>query len=351
MYQWIVLLHIVGAFVFVLSHGVAVYMVNELPKQRDSRRIMALLDMSSASLTGVYVGLLLLLLGGVWAGIDGGHFSRLWIWAAIGVLVAIIVAMYLVATPYFKRLRLSLGRRVMGMPKDGPDPVPLGEAEILAIAAQAPAVVLTAIGVGGLLIILWLMVPSRSEASIRGTARRPSSGLGGAALERLEDRDPGAVMRHPDRLQHASRDAVAHADEAEEQMLGADPVVVELASLVDGQLDDPLGIRGQPDLTDDGLPAATDDELDCGPDLRQVDPHRGQDGSRDTVALAKETQEHVLGADVVVVEALRLVLGQRQDATRLIGEAIEPMSRVAAGIGWLARVDAPAAARVQQPGG
>jgi hypothetical protein len=46
----------------------------------------------------------------------------------------------------------------MGMPKDGPDPVPLGEAEILAIAAQAPAVVLTAIGVGGLLIILWLMV-------------------------------------------------------------------------------------------------------------------------------------------------------------------------------------------------
>ncbi len=158
MYQWIVLLHIVGAFVFVLSHGVAVYMVNELPKQRDSRRIMALLDLSSASLTGVYVGLLLLLVGGIWAGIYGGHFSRLWIWAAIGVLVTIIVAMYAVATPYFKRLRSSLGQRAMGTPKDAPGPVPLGDAEILAIAAQAPTVVLSLIGISGLLIILWLMV-------------------------------------------------------------------------------------------------------------------------------------------------------------------------------------------------
>jgi hypothetical protein len=158
MYEWIVLLHIVGAFVFVLSHGVAVYMVNELPKQRDSRRIMALLDLSSTSLTGVYVGLLLLLIGGIWAGVYGGHFSRLWIWAAIAVLVAIIVAMYAVATPYFKRLRVSLGQRVMGTPKDAPDPVPLGEAEILAIAAQAPVAVLSAVGIGGLLIILWLMV-------------------------------------------------------------------------------------------------------------------------------------------------------------------------------------------------
>jgi hypothetical protein len=158
MYQWIVLLHIVGAFIFVLSHGVAVYMVNELPKQRDSRRVMALLDLSSASLGGVYVGLALLLIGGIWAGIDGGHFSRLWIWAALVVLVAITVVMYAVATPYFKRLRTALGQRVPGLPKDAPDPAPAGEAEIIAIAAQAPIIVLSAVGVVGLLIILWLMV-------------------------------------------------------------------------------------------------------------------------------------------------------------------------------------------------
>jgi hypothetical protein len=158
MYQWIVLLHIVGAFIFVLSHGVAVYMAFELPKQRDSRRIVALLDLSSASLNGLYVGLLLLLVGGIWAGIDRGWFAFGWIWAALVVLVAITVAMYAIATPYFKRLRLALGQRVMGMAKDAPDPVPLAEAEILAIAAKPPAVLLSAVGAGGLLIILWLMV-------------------------------------------------------------------------------------------------------------------------------------------------------------------------------------------------
>lgn len=158
MYEWIVLLHVVGAFVFVLSHGVAVFMVLELPKQRDSRRIAALLDLSSASLNGLYLGLLFLLIGGIWAGISGQHFSRGWIWVSLIVLVAIVVVMYVIATPYFKRLRLALGQRVMGMPKDAPDPVPLADAEILAIAARSPALPLTVVGFGGLLVILWLMI-------------------------------------------------------------------------------------------------------------------------------------------------------------------------------------------------
>ena len=158
MYQWIVLLHIAGAFVFVLSHGVAVFVAYSLPKQRDSGRIVALLDLSGTSLNGAYLGLLLLLIGGIWAGIFQDWFKFTWIWAALVVLVLITVVMYAVATPYFKRLRIAVGQRVMGYPKDAPDPTPLPEAEILAIAAQSPFPVLGAVGFGGLLIILWLMV-------------------------------------------------------------------------------------------------------------------------------------------------------------------------------------------------
>ena len=158
MYQWIVLLHIVGAFVFVLSHGVAVFVAYELPKQRESGRIVALLDLSGTSLNGAYLGLLLLLIGGIWAGIYQDWFKSTWIWAALGVFVLITVVMYVVATPYFKRLRIAVGQRAMGYPKDAPDPTPLTEAEILAIAANSPVAVLSAVGFGGLLIILWLMV-------------------------------------------------------------------------------------------------------------------------------------------------------------------------------------------------
>ena len=158
LYPWVVLLHVVGAFMFVASHGVAMWMVAEMPRQKDPKRIGALLDLSSASLTGVYVGLLLLLVGGIWAGIAGGWFGKLWIWVAIVVLIAIFVAMYLVATPFFKSLRIALGQRTMGLAKDAPDPTPAPDAEVLAIAARTPVAALSAIGFGGLLVILWLMV-------------------------------------------------------------------------------------------------------------------------------------------------------------------------------------------------
>jgi hypothetical protein len=157
MHQWIVLLHLVGAFVFVASHGVAVWMSVQLSRERDPRRIAALLDLSSISLGGVYGGLALLLIGGIWAGIDGGFFGRGWIWAAIAILVVIMVAMYAIATPYFRRLRAALGMAQYGA-KDVAPPTPLSDSEILAIAARSPVALLTIVGSGGLLIILWLMV-------------------------------------------------------------------------------------------------------------------------------------------------------------------------------------------------
>jgi hypothetical protein len=158
MYEWIVLLHIVGAFLFAIAHGAGVWVAIQLRRERDPRRIEALLDLSGSSLNGFYVGLLLLLVGGIWAGIYRGWFQFAWIWAALVVLVAIVILMYVVATPFFKKLRTALGQRRMGMPKDAPDPVPLSDGEIAAIAAQTPVALLSAIGFGGLLIILWLMV-------------------------------------------------------------------------------------------------------------------------------------------------------------------------------------------------
>jgi hypothetical protein len=119
----------------------------------------ALLDLSSASLGGLYVGLLLLLIGGIWAGIAREWFTHsVWIWLALGLLVAITVVMYAVATPYFRSLRGALGIRSQYGPKDAPEPVPESDAAVAAIAAKSPVAILSAVGVGGLVLILWLMV-------------------------------------------------------------------------------------------------------------------------------------------------------------------------------------------------
>jgi hypothetical protein len=158
LYPWVVLLHIVGAFVFVASHGVAIWMAIQISRERDRIRMAALLDLSAASLGGLYVGLLLLLIGGIWGGILGGWFGRLWIWLALGLVIAISVAMYAVATPYFRSLRAAVGIKSQYGPKDAPEPVPLPDAEVIALAARSPVAVLSAVGVGGLVIILWLMV-------------------------------------------------------------------------------------------------------------------------------------------------------------------------------------------------
>ena len=158
-YSWVVLLHVIGAFIFVASHGVAIWMAMQLTQERDRTRMAALLDLSSMSIGGLYIGLLLLLIGGIWAGIAREWFFHFaWIWLALGIFIAISVVMYAVATPYFRTLRAAVGIRSQYGPKDAPDPVPLSDEELATLAARSPVAVLSVVGVGGLVIILWLMV-------------------------------------------------------------------------------------------------------------------------------------------------------------------------------------------------
>lgn len=158
MYPWIVLIHIVGAFVFALSHGISIWVVYQIQRDREPKQIPQLLRLSSEGIGGVYAGLALLLIGGIWAGIAGNWFAYGWIWASLAILIGIVVAMYVVAVPYFRELRAAVGIRPANLEKDAPDPVPLPDDEVAALAARAPLNLLTAVGIGGLLIILWLMV-------------------------------------------------------------------------------------------------------------------------------------------------------------------------------------------------
>lgn len=158
LYPWIVFGHILGAFIFAMSHGVAAWASVQLDKEHDANRIRALLELMSQSLTGMYVGLLVLLVGGIWAGILGGHFGRAWIWLALGLVILIGIAMYVLATRYYAGLRVAVGIRTMQTAKGAPDPVPVGQQELDAILARNPSAALAGIGFGGLGLILFLMV-------------------------------------------------------------------------------------------------------------------------------------------------------------------------------------------------
>ena len=69
----------------------------------------------------------------------------------------------------------------------------------------------------------------------------------------------------------AGSDAFAFANETQQQVLGADVVMVELARFFESEFDDALGSRGKHHLLLDSLPASTDNRLNFRANLRQVD--------------------------------------------------------------------------------
>ena len=79
----------------------------------------------------------------------------------------------------------------------------------------------------------------------------PALGAAGGALvarQQLDDllADPGQVGAELD--EDLGGDALALADEAEQDVLGADVVVAELQGLAERQLEDLLGPRGEGDV-------------------------------------------------------------------------------------------------------
>jgi hypothetical protein len=156
MYPWIVLLHIIGAFLFVMAHGASMVIAMRLRAVTDRAQQAALLEVSALSTGAMYIGLALLLIGGIWAGFAGNHWGRAWIWAALGVLVVVLAVMYSVATPYYGRMRAAAG--VTGGAAPDQFKPPATEADLAGLATSQRPFWLAAVGGIGLLVILWLMV-------------------------------------------------------------------------------------------------------------------------------------------------------------------------------------------------
>ena len=71
------------------------------------------------------------------------------------------------------------------------------------------------------------------------------------------------------------------------------------------------------------LTAAPDDLLDLGADRVERDVERLERLGRHALTLVDQAEEDVLGADVVVVEAARLLLRQHDHSAGPVGEPLE----------------------------
>src|SRR5262249_59280197 len=110
-----------------------------------------------------------------------------------------------------------------------------------------------------------------------------------------------------------------------------DVVVAERQRLAQRQLEDLLGARRERDLAGGDLLAGADD-----PDHLRADPLGGdverlEDPRRQSLLLAEQAEQDVLGADVVVLERASLFLGQDDYLSGSLCESLEQIGLFTSG--------------------
>src|SRR5690606_14012854 len=118
---------------------------------------------------------------------------------------------------------------------------------------------------------------------------------------------------HTKAFEDARSDAFALTDKAEQEVLCSNVMVVQPSGLIDRKLNDLLGARSETDFPNDNRLATANDELNGRANLGELDAHVAQDTRCDAIVLANQTQQQMLGSNVVVIEPLRFFLSQGED--------------------------------------
>jgi hypothetical protein len=150
-WQWWLLLHLAGVLAFVGAHGVSMFVLYRIRGERDRQRIAELIAFSGTTTRPMYIALVVLTIGGVGAGLTLHLFSQWWLWISILILLTTIGLMTGLATPYFRRITAACEVRPSGVPR-------VSDEELSELLRSGEAHVIAAIGVVGLLAILYLML-------------------------------------------------------------------------------------------------------------------------------------------------------------------------------------------------
>ena len=118
MYQWLVFVHLIGLVLFVAMHGVAMFMAFRVRTEREPATAKVLLAMSSRANQVMYLGLLLLGIGGLGAAGSAGLLVAPWVVASYVVLIVVFIAMYALGAGFYYPLREALEGKEGAPPLD-----------------------------------------------------------------------------------------------------------------------------------------------------------------------------------------------------------------------------------------
>jgi hypothetical protein len=158
MYGWLVFVHVISVFGFLLAHGASAAAAFALRCERRLEQVQALLSLSGNSFGALYLTLLALLASGIGLGFLGGWWGQGWIWTSLGLLVAVVIAMSVLAALAYGEARKSAGLPYYERGRSYPALPAASPAELDAALARGNPWLLLAIGAGGLGRITGLML-------------------------------------------------------------------------------------------------------------------------------------------------------------------------------------------------
>jgi hypothetical protein len=150
--RYLVPLHVLGVLCLLASHGVSIFAMYRIRRVGVNReKIAELIAFSGSTVIPMYVSLGVVLVTGVTVALKFKYLTEPWIEWSILVLVAILVSMYALARPYFRRLTAACAVRPSGVPR-------VSDEELEELVRSPRAHVLTSIGTVGLAVIVYLMI-------------------------------------------------------------------------------------------------------------------------------------------------------------------------------------------------
>jgi len=157
LYPWVVIAHVVMVILAFGAHGVSAFAMYRARSEPDRARLAAVLDLSTTALIAAGIGLLIAVALGIIAAVMGGHFGRLWPWAAIAVVVVTWFAMTPLAANPLGGIRSAIGMPGRADRKGDPPRQPATDSELAAAQARLHPTLVAIVGVVAIVVLVWLM--------------------------------------------------------------------------------------------------------------------------------------------------------------------------------------------------
>src|SRR5579883_2646173 len=104
--------------------------------------------------------------------------------------------------------------------------------------------------------------------------------------------------------------------------------MIQTTSFINSKLNHLFGSRGQTNLAKDDAVTTANNKFDGATNLVQLNAEIAKYFGRNTLALAYKTEQEVLRANIIVLEALRFLLSETQDFSGTLCKLIKPISVV-----------------------